>query len=113
VDPLPHGPDSANAAPLRLEGAVTFALASSLKEVACRQLRGGADLTVSCARLEQIDATGVQLLLALKRDLAQAGRRLELQEVPAQLERTFLLAGLLPLPRAPEAELSTKASGER
>jgi ABC-type transporter Mla MlaB component len=101
MDAPPPEPEGTRVPPLSLEGAVTVGVASVLKEAACQQLRGAGDLAVSCARLEQIDASGVQILLALKRELAEDGRAFALQEVPPRLERAFALAGLLPLARAP------------
>ena len=100
MDAPPPEPEGTRA-PLSLAGAVTVGVASVLKEAACQQLRGAGDLAVSCARLEQIDASGVQILLALKRELAEDGRAFTLQEVPPRLEWAFALAGLVPLARAP------------
>lgn len=113
MEQSPHESEGASASSLSLEGAVTASAAAALKDVACGQLRVGGDITVSCARLEQIDLAGLQLLLALRRGLAEDGRTLELQEVPPHLERTFLLAGLLPLPRAPGREQPATGTSER
>lgn len=103
VPSIPNS-EGSGSPPSTLEGAVTIGLASVLKDVACRQLRAGGDLALSCARLEQIDTSGIQILLALRRELAEDGRRLELQEVPAALARAFQLTGLLPLPEPPGEE---------
>jgi ABC-type transporter Mla MlaB component len=100
VDAPPPEPEGACAPPLELEGALSVGVACAVKEAACQRLRGAGDVAVSCARLEQIDASAVQILLALKRELAEDGRALALQEVPPGLRPVFALAGLLPLARA-------------
>ncbi|MEY2929589.1 MAG: hypothetical protein RL033_338 [Pseudomonadota bacterium] len=104
MDPSPLDPEATSSPPLTLEGALASGVASALKDAACRQLREGGDLALCCARLEQIDVSGIQVLLALRRELAEDGRRLSLQEVPLPLVRTFQLSGLLPLPEPPGEE---------
>jgi anti-anti-sigma regulatory factor len=84
----------------------------SLHESAIEAWRQGMDVKVSLESLEHLDASALQILIALAASLQRDAHRLELANPPAALERWFSLAGatalLRPAPKAPtNAEVSS------
>lgn len=58
---------------------------------------GDAPLQVAAHGVEEVDAAGVQLLIALSRSLAARGRRLQLLQPSPVLQRALACLGAAPL----------------
>lgn len=79
---------------LVLAGRLTVADAAQLHRIA-RDLSGrGTDLTICCAAVEYLDASAIQLVLALGRALTTRGRRCDVTGVTGPLANLFRLVGL-------------------
>lgn len=79
---------------LDLAGRVTAADAARLHAAARAAAARGGDVRVGFARAEHVDASAVQIVLALGRDLAGRGKRCDVADVPAAVGEVFRLAGL-------------------
>jgi anti-anti-sigma regulatory factor len=79
---------------LFLEGAVDIFFAADLRQAALTLVENGEDVVVCCERLERLDTATLQILLALKKELQQKGRSLQVAELPAEPARAVGLAGL-------------------
>ncbi|MGD0679567.1 MAG: STAS domain-containing protein [Polyangiaceae bacterium] len=95
---------------LRLEGVADVRVAARLVEIAREKLavaRDAAvgDIVVACAALERIDASVIQIVLALKRALEPLGRALRMRAVPQRILDLFVLVGL-------DRPLSVEARGQ-
>jgi anti-anti-sigma factor len=62
--------------------------------LAAAALAGDGDLELDLAGLQQVDATGLGVLVGGHRAALRAGRTLVLLDVPAQLERLLLVTRL-------------------
>lgn len=85
--------DGPEGAELRLGARVTVAQAAALKKLLQAALPA-ASLTVSAAAVERIDGAGLQLLLALIRTRAAAGRPTRWREVGGPLSSAADALGL-------------------
>ena len=79
---------------LFLEGAVDILFAADLRQAALTLAENGADVALCCERLERLDTSTLQILVALKKELEQKGRSLQVTELPAEPGRSVGLAGL-------------------
>lgn len=71
-----------------LRGRLDVAVAADTRLALARALAGGAgDLVLDLARLEQVDATGLGVLVGAHRAAGRAGRSLVLRDVPPQVHR--------------------------
>jgi anti-anti-sigma regulatory factor len=61
---------------IRIEGAITIALAVELKAALLEGLASGRDLRLELEHAEEIDVTAMQLLWAAEREAAREGRRI-------------------------------------
>lgn len=100
-DPVAVEPRAAGAA-LVLRGRVTVEHARVLHERAAEVRLAGGDVAVDCADVERLDASALQVLLALRAALEVAGRGLVLEHVPAALDGMLRLAGAAVLLDRPE-----------
>lgn len=89
---------------LHLAGTVGVFLAEELLAAARALAVEGRDVVVRCERLEHLDASAMQTLLALRARLVAAGRVLLLADLPEAVARYLRLAGLdIHLPAAADA----------
>jgi anti-anti-sigma factor len=79
---------------LCLEGVVNAPLARRLKEEALAALGGSGTVTLDVSRAEYLDATALQVLLALDTALATRGRSLRVVAMAPSLEDTLRVVGL-------------------
>jgi anti-anti-sigma regulatory factor len=79
---------------LRLEGSVDVSRAQRLLETAREREKASGDVMVECAAVERLDASAVQILLALKRSLEASGRTLRMQNVPDRIFELLLRTGV-------------------
>jgi anti-anti-sigma regulatory factor len=77
-----------------LNGAADIFFAADLRQAALALLEGGEDVAVDCEKLARLDTSTLQILLALKRELEQSGRKLRMIELPSEPARLVGLAGL-------------------
>ena len=82
--------------PLRLvlRGDVNIYAAALLHELALTLLQEQEDVVVSCEELACVDASALQVLLALAQDFRSRGRSVRLAGVSAELEGLLQLAGV-------------------
>src|SRR5262249_14826059 len=64
---------------LRLRGEVTVTAAAVLHQVARQLAQNAADVAVCCEEVGRLDVAALQILLALRRELAAAGKKLTTQ----------------------------------
>jgi anti-anti-sigma regulatory factor len=93
--------EAAGSCSLALEGKCGPESAAALLENARRALARAGDVTVRCATLESIDTRAVQILLALKRELAATGRSWRMVDVPEAIARQLAATGLSALVAPP------------
>lgn len=67
--------------------------AEQLQESALALLANGGDVTVVCEETDCVDASILQILIALKSSLRQEGRALRFTDVSNSLASTWRLAG--------------------
>ncbi len=79
---------------IALAGAADIFFAADLRQAALALLEGGEDVAVDCGKLERLDTSTLQILLALKRELEQRGKKLRVIDLPAEPARLVGLAGL-------------------
>lgn len=89
---------------LALRGTVGVALAPALRARALELAEDQRDVTVACDAVEHLDATALQLLIALRRAVEARGGRFTLAGVPDAVRHYLTLAGLSGL--APHPEVS-------
>lgn len=77
-----------------LQGAVDIFFAADLRQAALALLEGGEDVAVDCEKLERLDTATLQILLALKKELEQRGKKLRMTELRSEPARFVGLAGL-------------------
>jgi anti-anti-sigma factor len=77
-----------------LQGAIDIFFAADLRQAALALLEGGEDVAVHCENLERLDTAALQILLALKKELEQRGRKLRMAELGSEPARFVGLAGL-------------------
>jgi anti-anti-sigma factor len=77
-----------------LEGAIDIFFAADLRQAALALLEDGEDLAVDCKKLDRLDTATLQVLLALKRELEQRGKKLRMAELGSEPARFVGLAGL-------------------
>jgi len=86
--------ESSGSLRLALAGRLTVADAGRLYQIARDASARGTDLTICCAAVEYLDASAVQLVLALGRSLTASGRRCDVTGVTGALANLFRLVGL-------------------
>ncbi|WP_286757768.1 STAS domain-containing protein [Ralstonia sp. RL] len=64
--------------PLRIEGEMTIYQAAELKQTLASALRQGEALEIDLSAVGEIDAAGIQLLIAAKKSAQAAGKELRL-----------------------------------
>lgn len=79
---------------LELAGRVTVAHAREFHATAGAALARGTDLAVRCDAAEYLDASAIQILLCLGRELVGRGQRFDLAGVSPELGEWLRLAGL-------------------
>lgn len=79
---------------LPLRGTVGVALAPALRARALELAEDARDVTVACDEVEHLDATALQLLVALRRAVEARGGRFALAGVPDAVRHYLTLAGL-------------------
>jgi anti-anti-sigma regulatory factor len=79
---------------LVLEGAVDIFFAGDLRAAALDAVRRGRDVAVACDKLERLDTATLQILLALKKELAQSSHSLDLSSLAGTPGDLAALAGL-------------------
>jgi len=67
---------------LRIEGVADITRAARLLETARERAAAPGDVVVDCSAVERLDASAVQVLLALKKKLAESGRSMTIQAIP-------------------------------
>jgi anti-anti-sigma regulatory factor len=77
-----------------LEGAVDIFFAADLRQAAVELLQKGEDVAICCDKLERLDTATLQVLLALKKELAQNGRTLHWGALAPGAGAVIGLAGL-------------------
>ena len=78
---------------IALEGSVDIFFAVDLRQAALEVLQAGEDVVVCCEKLERLDTSALQILLALKKELEQSGRKIEWADVPSGPAALAALAG--------------------
>lgn len=88
-------PLEADAEPIRIEACRSgeWMPEEDLRTEALSALQAGGDVTVNLGNLEHLDASALQVLLALAAGQAKRGRRLELANASAHLRQWFEFAG--------------------
>ena len=81
------------AAHLSLQGVVDLFAVSTLRDLLSREVGRGRALFIECKELERIDASVLQLLLALERAVRERGTELALRDVPDNVSRYLDIAG--------------------
>jgi anti-anti-sigma factor len=76
-----------------LHGAVDLFVASTLREIAARELALASDWVIDCKELERIDASVLQLLLVIEREVCARGGTFALNDVCGPVERYLDVAG--------------------
>jgi anti-anti-sigma factor len=79
---------------VELGGMVCLDAAATLRNEASRLLVGQKDVAIDWSGAEHVDASALQVLLALERSLASSGRRLFVRADNATVRRYLELAGL-------------------
>lgn len=79
---------------LHLHGEVNIFAASQLHQEAVRLVESGQDVRVCCEHVDSLDASALQILVALSNALASQGKALQLSGVSQELLGTIRLAGL-------------------
>ena len=97
--PLVESTDAELRLPLR--GTVGVQLAPALRSRALELAEDHRDVTVACGEVEHLDATALQLLIALRRAVEARGGRFALADVPDAVRHYLTLAGLSGLAPAP------------
>jgi anti-anti-sigma regulatory factor len=92
TDSQPAAPEAVNT--LLLEGVVTVAAAVQLRDAAFHCANASQDVTVECAQLEHVDASVVQILISLKRELDALGYEFRMRSVPPSIVRLLAISGL-------------------
>lgn len=77
-----------------LQGAIDIFFAADLRQSALALLEGGDDVAVDCEKLARLDTAALQILLALKKELEQRGKKLRMTELGSEPARFVGLAGL-------------------
>jgi anti-anti-sigma regulatory factor len=77
-----------------LKGGLGIADASRLHASLVALLDEGGDVTVACDEAEHVDASVLQILLALKEALRQEGRTLQFAGLPPAMESFWRLTGV-------------------
>jgi anti-anti-sigma factor len=96
---------------IQAQGTLDVFLAHRLAEVALECLDAGLDTVVRCETLERMDASALQVLVALRRDLAGKGHELWFTDVSANVREYLGIAGLHDIDPAPgQPPLETTAS---
>jgi anti-anti-sigma factor len=96
---------------IHAQGTLDVFLAHRLAEVALECLDAGLDTVVRCETLERMDASALQVLVALRRDLAGNGHGLWFTDVSANVREYLGIAGLHDIDPAPgQPPLETTAS---
>jgi anti-anti-sigma factor len=96
---------------IHAQGTLDVFLAHRLAEVALECLDAGLDTVVRCETLERMDASALQVLVALRRDLAGNGHGLWFTDVSANVREYLGIAGLHDIDAAPgQPPLETTAS---
>ena len=86
--------DAADKCVLVLEGAIDIFFAGDLRAAALDAVRSGRDVAIACEKLERLDTSTLQILVALKRELARNSRSLELKCLAEGTADLAALAGL-------------------
>ena len=79
---------------LALRGTVGVAAAPELRARALELAEDARDVTVACDEVEHLDATALQLLVALRRAVEARGGHFALSGVPDAVRHYLALAGL-------------------
>jgi anti-anti-sigma factor len=91
---------------IQIQGTLDVFLAHSLVEVALECLDADLDTVVRCETLERMDASALQVLLSLRKDLAGRGHWLWFSDVSAKVREYLAFAGVHDIDPAPvEASL--------
>jgi len=77
-----------------LRGDVGIYCVDTLHELAEKMLQNQEDVEVFCEELTRLDASALQVILALRQDLQSQGRCLRLQGVSAEMKTLLQLAGV-------------------
>ena len=77
-----------------LAGVVDIFFAADLRQAALTLIENGDEVAVCCEKLERLDTATLQTLLALKKELQQRGRSMQVIGLPPEPARVVGLAGL-------------------
>lgn len=80
-------------ASLPIDGEMTIYRAAELKDILLAALAATQALDIELAQVEEIDTTGVQLLLLAQREAARAGKALRLVGHSAPVREAFAMLG--------------------
>jgi anti-anti-sigma factor len=103
--PAVSAEETADGPRLVLRGQMNLCTAAELHREALACLARRADVTVDCAQAEHLDTAALQVLLALKEALREAGKLLRLTGACESIQNYLRLAGLA------DALLGAPASG--
>lgn len=68
--------------------------AEELRDAALGALEAGGDVTANLAKVDHLDASALQILLALDAEQKKKGRKLKLENASPRLRQWFDLAGV-------------------
>lgn len=89
-----HWSEHADQVLLQLHGTIDVFVAADLYATAKQLTAIGKDVTITCAQTEGLDASALQILLALQTELHILGKRLILTDVPPPVEKWIGYGGL-------------------
>jgi anti-anti-sigma regulatory factor len=78
---------------IRLEGTVGFSVACELRSIAMNAAMSSKSVTFDCSKVDRFDLSALQILQALKNQLAQSGTRLHITGVSDSILDYVRLAG--------------------
>ena len=86
-------PESARSVVIEVERSGDWMPAGELREAAIAALSGSNDLTVNLERIDHLNASALQILLALEAEQTNRGQQLHLVNASPELRRWFELSG--------------------
>jgi anti-anti-sigma factor len=97
-----HWSEHADQVLLQLHGTIDIFVAADLHATAKQLTALGKDVTITCAQTEGLDASAMQILLALQTELHILGKRLVLTDVSPSVTKWIAYGGIANMVLSPE-----------